>query len=144
MTAGRELDALVAEKVMGWKRWTCADFQFQKAVLYHSNPQYLVTWRRDDSLPLCEDQPSVPRYSTDIAAAWTVVEKMHEEGFGVEIGHACTPGYGWYATFVANAAQYEHSEDYEPATERMAVRAPATPLAICLAALKALDAEVPA
>ena len=51
MKPGRELDALVVEKVMGWK-WLSGN-------------------------------PWAP--STDIAAAWEVLEKMRERGYTVEV-----------------------------------------------------------
>lgn len=50
----RELDALVAEKVMG-KKWSGA------------------RWGRG----------ALPHYSTDIAAAWQVVEKLQADGFAL-------------------------------------------------------------
>jgi hypothetical protein len=59
MSAGRELDMLVAEKVMGWK----------------------LTERIGGFYPpgLLEDTSSLanmlPAYSTDIAAVWKVIEK---------------------------------------------------------------------
>ncbi len=89
LEAGRDLDALVAEKVMGE---TC-----------------LFT---------------APAYSTDIAAAWQVVDKLHALSFYLEVGSA-----GWMARF-ANIS----------ATEASAATAP---LAICLAALKAVGVTVP-
>ena len=52
MKAGRELDALVAEKVMGVKNME----------------QWLINHRMDET----------GQYSTDIAAAWEVVEKMRQ------------------------------------------------------------------
>lgn len=63
LPAGRELDALVTEKVMGWERIpTSADTPELEAY-----PQF------------CEDgtfRGAPPNYSTDIAAAWLVVEAM--------------------------------------------------------------------
>jgi hypothetical protein len=62
MKPGRELDALIAEKVMGW------------------GP--IEIDRNGNPVGINPDYPSkfkchiVPNYSTDIAAAWTVVEKL--------------------------------------------------------------------
>jgi hypothetical protein len=58
LTPGRELDALVAEKVMGWTNLT-SDF-----------------W----GCPVKDRASMVPihKYSTSIAAAWEVVEKLSE------------------------------------------------------------------
>ena len=59
MNAGRELDALVAEKVMGWTnvRFICHGLSLRGEV---------------------DGEPSekVPFYSVDIDAAWDVVEKI--------------------------------------------------------------------
>lgn len=61
MEAGRELDALIAEKVMGLERCGCKCGLFLNE--YHE--------------PFLE-----PHYSTDIAAAWEVVEKLNSMGLG--------------------------------------------------------------
>lgn len=81
-TAGRELDALVAEKVMGLSvSWRSL----------HPNPDasdppeiYLLDDKGD--MPLLEVRSGdgwtfLPRYSTDITAAWQVVERMKERGY---------------------------------------------------------------
>ena len=59
LKANRELDAAVAERVMG-EEWT------------HISPDRV--W--DD----------IPAYSTDISAAWQVVLKLVEMGYYVDIG----------------------------------------------------------
>jgi hypothetical protein len=56
MPAGREMDALIAEKVMG------VDFE---------NHSRSIMKRLDATLPY---------YSTDIALAWSVVENVYERG----------------------------------------------------------------
>lgn len=60
MPAGRELDALVAERVMGWK-------------LFASEPGY---GRPPHQITLV--LTPIPHYSTDIAAAWIIVEKLRD------------------------------------------------------------------
>lgn len=60
MEPGRELDALIAEKVMGWR-------------MLPDNEHFKTSqgWGPEgQSLAHC------PRYSTDIAAAWEVVSKI--------------------------------------------------------------------
>lgn len=102
MNAGRELDALVANKVTGF------------------TPTSTTNCRYD-----------YPPYSTDIAAAWEVVEKM-----GGEVG---SPGDGPYqrkdkwAAFIPcpgkdNGGKWGYGDT--------------APHAICLAALKAVGVEV--
>jgi len=61
--AGRELDALVAEKVMGWRRvnLSCMD-------------STIDGWLP----PILGQGVDPPHYSTNIAATWEVVEKMKD------------------------------------------------------------------
>jgi len=64
---------------------------------------------------------AVPPYSTDIAAAWDVVEKLKgDEGVALNSGDFPDYGEGWHCMF-----DYPHSAYADTA-----------PLAICLAALK--------
>ena len=58
MPAGREMDALVAEKVMGWD--IC----------------WAVPYKDGTKCPLRSNGEQVPHYSIDIAAAWGVVGKL--------------------------------------------------------------------
>jgi hypothetical protein len=101
MKAGRELDALIAEKVMG----------FDKRIV-----------SKVDGMPYAD----VLHYSTQIADAWLVVEKFPNVAiFG--------PNDSWLVRFSDDDGSiYTHPVD-EPA------RADTAPLAICLAALKAVD-----
>lgn len=61
MPAGRDLDALVAEKIMGWTNMPAPPI-----------PEDMAGRTPDDEII------DLPRYSTDIAAAWTVVIKIKE------------------------------------------------------------------
>jgi hypothetical protein len=68
LTAGRELDALVAEKVMGWS---------PQSVAHHR------AW-----YPSHDSDAGLPGYSEDIAAAWEVVElvsRMNDQN-GANLG----------------------------------------------------------
>lgn len=69
MTPGRELDALVAEKVFGFP--APRDSHASTEVGY---------WTVDDKMFI-----PVPRFSTDIAAAWEVVEKLKRLGYKIGI-----------------------------------------------------------
>ena len=84
LTAGRELDVLVAEKVMGWRRRFGAfvdDQWSDDAVIllpfepgkYPKEPVYT-------DAPITVVSPVTPRFSTDIADAWTVVERLLGDG----------------------------------------------------------------
>lgn len=110
MQAGRAMDALVAEHVMGWKS---------------------VTFRRTADNTLTGVSPDgqiddVPGYSVDIWAAWPIVERMKAASpykFWFElswrpIGYACN--------FVGDHYHMVYAET--------------GPLAICRAALKAIAA----
>ena len=97
LKAGRELDALVAEKVMG-------------------------------------DLPprgySIPDYSIFISAAWAVVEKLYltSEFFLETSYYGMDKNKRWWAQFSTHGIDDEfHAE------------APTAPLAICRAALKAVE-----
>jgi hypothetical protein len=105
--AGRELDALVAEKVMGLQ-------------------------------PLRREVPpdpgaflDLPHYSTDIAAAWEVVEKLTGRR-DKDIGFALTVNPGTIGT----------SFSALDGTEHWHVNASTAPLAICLAALKVVGVDI--
>lgn len=108
MEPGLELDCLIAEKMMGWTRnngkWT---------------PPFdaVGLWTVE-----CEAE-NIPRFSTDIAAAWRVVDKIKTKyAIGIHVGiypaddEACLVHIG--------------PNIKEPASS--------APHAICLAALKAL------
>ena len=90
MEPGRELDALIAEKVMGWQ-WVQAVDDWGQLRRFLAEPS---DWR--DYTPADMQTPlrasplwdyEVPRYSKDIAAAWEVVERFdgysldHSQGY---------------------------------------------------------------
>lgn len=121
MEPGRELDALVAEKVMG--------LEITKIANGHM-------WFRD-GVTL---RSPIPHYSTDIAAAWLVVEKMSSDGWIHEITEHINDSQIKCAMFANRSGHYE---SYERSwdDEQWAVSGTA-PHAICLAALKAVGIEV--
>lgn len=126
MKAGRELDALVAEKVMGWC-WIENDVGQESlqppieeyAYLSRNHP---VFWADDKGYT-----EIMPKYSTNIADAWQVVEKLRETHWiQVEVGtlNICDIGeYGKGCSTIQEVAD-------------------TIPLAICLAALKAVGVEL--
>lgn len=82
-----------------------------------------------------------PKFSTSIAAAWLVVEKMQELGWGHCSIDRCFWGnetsndrddWAWTVTF--------HSDE-DPNNIKVLDSAETAPLAICRAALAALDAD---
>jgi ABA sandwich protein len=117
MTAGRELDALVAEKVFGWTRCTMAGH----------GPECSY-WFDSDGNGHNQDL-----FSDDIAAAWMVVEQLQKQDYKTVImANLTRPPL--YTVTMASMSQ----EDV------VVITAYTAPLAICLAALKAVDVEVPA
>lgn len=118
MTAGRELDALVAEKVFGDPiQWLPTSFNDR--VPHYRNSEYGNGWL------------VLPCYSTDISAAFQVVEKMREKGYGVTIiTHPL--GSTFRPQCEIDRPEWRGSNGADAAT---------VPLAICTSALEVL-AEV--
>ena len=98
MKAGRELDALIAEKVMG------------------------LIFRKRGGCPKFDDD--VPHYSTRIQDAWLAVEKMWEIG--------C-----FHIALIQTDDGYEC--DFDDMRDTHSAAADTAPLAISLAALKAVE-----
>ena len=125
MIAGRDLDALVAEKVMGMIGYnnlpTIADLEKQL-----DDPKNVV-----DILPSGECRVIRP-YSTSIAAAWEVVEKLSSD-YSIELTQNHQVNHLQYICKFWKLSGGDVFYDV----------ADIAPLAICLAALKAVGAEVP-
>ena len=130
MIASAELDALVAERVMGWERHRTGIFGQAR---FHTD-------RLDQPQP--ED---CPEFSTDIAAAWLVMDKMVElldqnEGLRAFDGPIYKPshrylteeGYPLGTTCWYVLVETQDSQEF--------VCADTAPLAICLAALEVANA----
>ena len=144
MNAGRELDALVAEKVMGFQ-WV-DEWQGLPGPYLVSPHPYLAGWRRDDggiTAHLDGVTPDVvlPNYSTDIAAAMELFPKLRERGWVYLTiqslpERADSPEWNeaipiaWWAEFSRYRSAVEVTSDD--------CASPAE--AICLAALKAVAA----
>lgn len=114
MEAGQELDALVAEKIMGWR--------------YLNQPSTGYPWYPPEE---GWSKAHPPRYSTDIAAAWKVMEKMCDMGnqnCTLQFEGKLNPDYAWTFSHDENADWW--------------ASAGTAPLAICLAALKVKGVDV--
>lgn len=105
--AGRELDAVIAEKVMGM----ALDDIFE-----HEEMGDELGWVPISTVPL----ETVPHYSTSIADAWLVVEKLKDTcGFSLDyVRGRDKPGRCWFG--------------------RAFGQGETAPLAICIAAMDAL------
>jgi hypothetical protein len=115
LKAGPELDTLVAEKVMGWQRFRLAQLPY--------GPEF---WGGDD--PDAEG-PFVHAWkpSTDIAAAWQVVERFRDKRRHLAGEIFIIPYEGIYRCHLNDADGMRTTADADTA-----------PLAICRAALAAL------
>lgn len=77
----------------------------------------------------------VPDYSTDIAAAWEVVEKMASKGFDAEVMSLSS---GLPSVDDNHRCYCEFQVPWRIGFNRLRAFAPTVPLAICRAALKAV------
>lgn len=121
MKPGRDLDALIAEKVMGGNQY---EAYFVKAIDHDSasvSYETRLTW---------------PPYSTDIAAAWVVVDALyiHKHVMVLYKENTVMAPSGWYASFDFKYPEPDKAED-------QFIWAKTAPHAICLAALKAVGYE---
>lgn len=126
---GPTMDALVTEKVMGWVRAE-PDIKPEYAPLgYVLMPPSTLKpgWHvaSEDVQPASDAWVLVPAYSTDLAAAWTVVEQA------------------FWARIERTGSDWVHVEvQATVGVMPMAISAPTFPLAACRAALlAALEAE---
>lgn len=127
MEAGRELDALVAEKVMrlspcdAWQmfRWTMngGEWIHRNEICQYDNK--------------CYPAQNCPYYSTDITAAWEVVVKMENDDYWwtAEDVNPNSDPVAYSCTFSKNGKWYTAEWDFS------------MPLAICKSALLAVLGE---
>ncbi|MFA6315711.1 MAG: hypothetical protein WC648_05090 [Candidatus Paceibacterota bacterium] len=142
MEAGRELDGLVAEKVMGYavKRVTrkignTGNLKTGETHDVYDTDWYLLETNGETMMvhgPLMHGYgpARVAHYSTDIAAAWQVAEAMRIAIVPEMVFHQKPSIDG----FSARVCSQNHPEGR--------AWAKTAPLAICLAALKAVGVEV--
>ena len=125
MKAGRELDALIAEKVFGlkieWEHYAAG-----------SRPMVITEDVRGNNM--------ASHYSTQIADAWLVVEKLHSDGIYMSLENDGYQGQTSVMLFSMKEGTYnEHGSQDKRMGE--CNRASTAPLAICLSALKAVGHE---
>lgn len=120
MQAGREMDALVAEKVMGWKRCT--------SPMQNRDDPRLLGW--DTGNPKIYGNEILPAFSTDIIGVWYVVEKLRDSGDWCCIAIRSDYSYMWRIEMTPHL-----STDHQPT---VVVEDEDLCLAICRAALMAV------
>lgn len=140
LKAGRELDALVAEKVMGWRPMQGGVSMEigEKDDLWEDGSR---KWYGKDGDPRPMRLLPSPKFSTDIAAAWLVVEKLIARGDEFTLERISLDK-------VWRAKVYPFTKDkgwagggYFTSSNDVAVNAKTAPLAICRAALLAVGAQ---
>lgn len=146
---GREMDVLVAEKVMGWRVEHVPPIDKNDVWvtrLYRDGEEvtHLAGKRTTADLVF-----AVPHYSTNIADAWMVVEKIHAgitnvsgDGLRSDLNYLTLSVLSRYgataASFDLEELPYDWFEDMTPYP--FAARGDTPAHAICLAALKAVGA----
>ena len=131
----RERDALVATEVMGWHEYPAHLWGelWQDGWPFHRPcEQCHEVWVEEKEEPATPCEPYISRYTTSIADAWQVVEKMREDrNWSFEIHRWSNKEAGrenglwasWFYPLVGSCAGCEAGDT--------------APLAICIAALKA-------
>lgn len=117
MKAGRELDVLVSDKIFGSPPCDSPfpDGSLAKAVYVHGPSGKFIC----------------PRYSTEIAAAWKVVEKMRHLKMKEDPSAGFTVWVHWEGGYLAGWSWHE--------MEYYVERGDTAPLAICLSALETVS-----
>lgn len=133
MVGNRELDALVAEHVMGW-----VDFWQRGEVVMMAYPPV------EQSMGFDAERHPVPAYSTDIAAAWGVMERMRELGYEFELyrRHINSLGVPSLHPMIQAIFRGGFRRD-KPRLRDYSCLHEDDRLAICLAALRAVGVEIP-
>jgi hypothetical protein len=123
MQAGPELDAKVAEKVMGWKR--------------EQAPRGTPIWRWQDRLTW--ESVNGYRPSLSISDAWGVVARLNRLGWSVSV-HERTP-YRGADECLSDCILERYPDDEGAEPIRVSVSADTAPLAISRAALQATEQD---
>lgn len=118
MQPGPELDAAVAERVMGWTLCKWGD------------PCQYGNWETSQGMPR-----HLLLFSTDWAAAGQVVERLIAEGWDFKLAYYRGGGGAWLASFFRDLTNPKHKR-FKSVTKRAKI----APHAICLAALAAMEA----
>ena len=126
MPAGREMDELIAVKVMGWKRVAAfASFEVATRETKHYG-ESLVRPGGEGEADFVGAE--CPRYSTDIAAAWEVLMEIQRRTRFLRIIKDDREGPDmWFCVEWGGEKKYESSEG-------------PLPVVACRAALKAVKA----
>lgn len=133
MKEGRDLDALIAKKIMGLDPMRAGPddtiFTVDRDWIMSGEYWYYEEGRGYDH---------IPPYSTDISAAWQVITEMERRGYWCEMRTPFMEPFkddGYWAGFTPHGASgWNGTPDHWTHTESLS-------LSICLAALKAIEGE---
>lgn len=95
LQAGKELDALIAEHVMGWRK---SEHPLDNDVWIEDQPDYSIHTR------------SLPAFSTEMDFAWEVAEIIQSEGYALTI-YALSPEsfYSWMVSIQGEGREYSNN-----------------------------------
>jgi len=145
---GRELDALIAEKVMGWRKAN----KYEERCYWHTKEGRKLDWLYKSTGEYYECDCLFWNPSEDISAAWEVVEKIKTnyckdkelQGYGF-ILETCTEGYSdlpqHEGKYLAIFPKTVCSPPFEEMNRDCYAIADTASLAICLAALKIIGSQ---
>jgi hypothetical protein len=152
--AGRELDALVAERVFGWRWWSPADdgpFRVLVSPGMHAFAEETPAGTAEEDVwrdPRCWSYTTaagphqfVPRYSTGISVAWEVVEKMAERGWTLDLRYDPKPWVEGVGAAIAEFRGLNFDADAPEFCAHHRATADTVALAIVRAALATLNPE---
>ena len=135
MEAGRCLDALVAERVMGWTEVVVSGMPREGlGVPPEGDALYQVVVIWDVKL-------TIPSYSTDIAAAWGIVEKLATKHYITSVGWGPGRDEQCYASVQMILDRNLAADLVLNNPREMDGRGKTAPLAICRAALKLTEGK---
>lgn len=133
---GPELDAAVAERVMGYRWWRTTlrySTEVRRALCHpeFKNDEWQLADGTEEAFT--GSNPFLPFYSTSWAAAMDVVAKMQADGWKVEMtDDSCETIMPWFVSFFRS--DEKHFEIHDSGAETL-------PEAICRAALAAVGQE---
>lgn len=121
---GQEVDRMIVLEVMGWKPWE-GD--------YHRGPSGRMYDITGDDYEIAPFEPS-----TDIAAAWEVVEKLKELDWALEVSVTNKLPEGDSETYYCGLLRGDDNAPWREDFRHIQAWAATAPLAICHAALEAV------
>lgn len=151
MPAGKEMDALVAELVMGGFVKYPEEWSKEKENWYWLHPKagvlvgrpYLLPQITKEAMGMYSHQYEAWKPSEDISAAWEVVEKInkmiYQKKLSYDYNYLTLDCLGFHDGYAASFDSNLNAEWYEDIENcKFAAHADTAPLAICRAALIAV------